>query len=177
MTHRLPTPGSDNGTWGYVLNDFLAVSLNSDGTLLNTAIVAAGAELTTNKNVANGYVGLDGSSKISITNLPTGTTSTTLALGSMIGNSRTVAAITTTTTGAAAANTDYVYYWSGSTPFTYTQPTAVANTNLYTLKNASTVNQAVVFTGAESADGSATLIITPNTSVDLISNNTNYMIV
>ncbi|MDQ5972080.1 MAG: hypothetical protein QG553_239 [Patescibacteria group bacterium] len=30
---RLPIPGSDKGTWGSVLNDFLSVELNSDGTL------------------------------------------------------------------------------------------------------------------------------------------------
>jgi len=30
---RLPVPGSDDGTWGEVLNEFLGVSLNSDGTL------------------------------------------------------------------------------------------------------------------------------------------------
>lgn len=30
---RLPIPGSDNGTWGDVLNDFLKTSHNTDGTL------------------------------------------------------------------------------------------------------------------------------------------------
>lgn len=30
---RLPTPGSDNGTWGSILNDYLNVSHKSDGTL------------------------------------------------------------------------------------------------------------------------------------------------
>ncbi len=30
---RLPVPGSDTGTWGTVLNDFLGVAHNSDGTL------------------------------------------------------------------------------------------------------------------------------------------------
>ena len=30
---RLPTPGSDNGTWGTVLNDFLGVEHAADGTL------------------------------------------------------------------------------------------------------------------------------------------------
>jgi hypothetical protein len=30
---RLPTPGSDNGNWGNILNDYLSVSHNSDGTL------------------------------------------------------------------------------------------------------------------------------------------------
>jgi hypothetical protein len=35
---RLPNPGSDNGVWGDVLNDFLSVSLNADGTLKQTAV-------------------------------------------------------------------------------------------------------------------------------------------
>ena len=30
---RLPTPGSDNGTWGDLLNEFLQVGHNSDGTV------------------------------------------------------------------------------------------------------------------------------------------------
>jgi hypothetical protein len=29
---RLPTPGGDQGTWGDILNDFLGVEHNSDGT-------------------------------------------------------------------------------------------------------------------------------------------------
>jgi len=33
---RLPTVGSDDGTWGTILNDFLSVSHNADGTLKNT---------------------------------------------------------------------------------------------------------------------------------------------
>ncbi len=33
---RLPTPGSDDGTWGSILNDFLAVEHNSDGSLKTT---------------------------------------------------------------------------------------------------------------------------------------------
>lgn len=177
MTHRLPTPGSDSGTWGYVLNDFLAQSLDTDGTILNAALVTAGGEVTSNKDIAGGYPSLDGSGKINIARLPTGTTSTTLALGNMVGNSRSIIAITANVTGAAAASTDYVYYWTGSTPYTYTQPTAVGNTNRYTLKNASTVNQTVNFTGGEDADGSTTITLTPNTAIDLISNNTDYMIV
>ena len=33
MTARLPVPGSDDGTWGTLLNDFLTVEHNGDGTL------------------------------------------------------------------------------------------------------------------------------------------------
>lgn len=35
---RLPIPGSDNNTWGDVLNDYLAVSHDSDGTIKSNAV-------------------------------------------------------------------------------------------------------------------------------------------
>ena len=40
---REPIVGSDNNAWGTVLNSFLSVSLNSDGTINHTALTAAGA--------------------------------------------------------------------------------------------------------------------------------------
>jgi hypothetical protein len=40
-THRLPTPGSDNGTWGDILNDFLVQAHNSDGSLQDGIITDA----------------------------------------------------------------------------------------------------------------------------------------
>lgn len=40
---RLPTPGGDSDSWGQVLNDFLNVSHNSDGTLKDSAVTNAGA--------------------------------------------------------------------------------------------------------------------------------------
>ena len=39
---RLPTVGGDSGNWGSILNDFLAQSLNSDGSLKSTAVSSAG---------------------------------------------------------------------------------------------------------------------------------------
>jgi hypothetical protein len=43
---RLPTPGSDSGKWGDLLNNFLSVAHDTDGTLKD-------------KNQPNGYAGLD----------------------------------------------------------------------------------------------------------------------
>jgi hypothetical protein len=40
---RLPVVGSDDGTWGGVLNDYLSVSLDADGTLKTTAVPDASA--------------------------------------------------------------------------------------------------------------------------------------
>jgi hypothetical protein len=37
---RLPTVGSDNDNWGTVLNDFLSVSLNTDGTIKSSALTS-----------------------------------------------------------------------------------------------------------------------------------------
>ena len=41
---RLPQPGSDDGTWGNILNDFLSVEHNTDGTLKPTGTLAAKAD-------------------------------------------------------------------------------------------------------------------------------------
>lgn len=38
---RMPVPGADEGTWGDVLNDFLAAAHNSDGSIKDAGVVAA----------------------------------------------------------------------------------------------------------------------------------------
>lgn len=38
---RLPIPGSDDGTWGDILNDYLAASHKADGTLKNNVVGSA----------------------------------------------------------------------------------------------------------------------------------------
>lgn len=65
---RLPNPGSDDGTWGTILNDYLSVEHNSDGTL--KARTDGSVELTSNKGAASGYAPLNSSSKVPATNLP-----------------------------------------------------------------------------------------------------------
>jgi len=78
---RLPVPGSDSGQWGEVLNDFLSVSHDADGTLKSAQVSAAGAELTTNKGEANGYAPLNGAQKVPYAFMPVGTTASTMAAG------------------------------------------------------------------------------------------------
>lgn len=56
-TQRLPIPGSDDGTWGTILNDFLSVSHSTDGALLTSAVQAAGAVTAVNgQTTTNGFV-------------------------------------------------------------------------------------------------------------------------
>ncbi|HUC88032.1 MAG TPA: hypothetical protein VMR95_02700, partial [Candidatus Binatia bacterium] len=75
MTQRLPIPGEDSGTWGDILNGFLEVSLNANGTIATAAISQAGGEVTSNKGIASGYAGLNSSGLVPSTQLATGTAS------------------------------------------------------------------------------------------------------
>ena len=50
---RLPTPGSDSGTWGTVLNDYLAVAHSSDGTLKNIARTTLANDIQTSLTLAD----------------------------------------------------------------------------------------------------------------------------
>jgi len=95
--------------------------------------------------------------------------------GSGSGITRLVNNISTPTTAGATANTDYVYNVSGTT--TLTLPTAVANTNRYSVKNVGSNTVTVAFTGGETADGSSTVTLPrANMSLDFISNGTNWTI-
>ena len=61
---RLPIPGSDDGTWGDVLNQFLGVSHNADGTLSSSAVTTAGALASSQLGQPNGAASLDAAGRI-----------------------------------------------------------------------------------------------------------------
>jgi len=93
------------------------------------------------------------------------------------GITRTVTSISAPTTAGATASTDYVYLVSGTT--TLTLPTAVGNTNRYTVKNVdASLTTTIATTSAQTIDGSASATLpVSNTSVDLISNGSNWAII
>jgi hypothetical protein len=69
---RLPTVGGDNDSWGNILNDFLGVEHNADGSqkALDPSKITGTAEVITNKGQPNGYAPLDGTGKVPSSNLP-----------------------------------------------------------------------------------------------------------
>jgi hypothetical protein len=101
---------------------------------------------------------------------------TLISGGSGVGYGRSV---NTGQSGSVSAGstalTDYVYIFTGAG--TLTLPTAVGNTNSYTVKNRHTSNITVSFTGGQNADGSTSITIVPNQSLDFISNGSNYVII
>ncbi len=54
---RLPVPGSDDGIWGDILNDFLRVEHNSDGSLKTSGSLASKAPTSRNLTAGTGLTG------------------------------------------------------------------------------------------------------------------------
>jgi len=91
------------------------------------------------------------------------------------GITRNVSTISTSVTIGASANTDYVVFVnSGGAP---TLPTAVSNTNMYTFKNIHSTNKTISTTSSQTIDGSTTVTIIPNQSLEFVSDGANWRIV
>jgi len=91
------------------------------------------------------------------------------------GTTRTVVVTSGNTTAGATAGTDYIYLVAGA--HTITLPTAVSNTNRYTIKNNHSANITIGTTSSQTIDGTTTISIAPQESVDIISDNTNWRII
>lgn len=98
----------------------------------------------------------------------------TPAGGGTAGITRSIVVTSGNFTAGATALTDYVYVISGA--HTPTLPTAVGNTNRYTFKNAHSASITFAFTSGQTADGGG-IILAPESSVDLISNNTEWKVI
>jgi len=85
--------------------------------------------------------------------------------------------VSSDTNAGSAANTDYVYVVTGTT--TITLPTAVGNTNRYTIKRSGTGVVSIATTSSQTIDGSSSPITinVQYVSIDLISNGTNWEII
>jgi len=82
MTERLPTPGGDNNNWGTILNGYLGVAHNSDGSLAATAVMTANAPLVSVKNSA--YTASATTSEIILANAIAG--GFTITMPTAVGN-------------------------------------------------------------------------------------------
>jgi hypothetical protein len=90
---------------------------------------------------------------------------------------RLIQSVSTNTNAGATASTDYVYLVSGTT--TITLPSAVGNTNLYTIKNVdSSLTTTINTTSSQTIDGSSTVTLSvANKSVDIVSDGSNWRLV
>lgn len=133
---RLPTPGSDSGAWGDLLNEFLLVEHDASGNLKNVARPGDGAtiadgSITSNKlasavqtsltkadnaipasqkGAANGVASLDSGSKLTVAQLPASVALTTGQAGD-IGK-----AIDASTGSPLVVNNQSIVVYDGSWP-------------------------------------------------------------
>jgi hypothetical protein len=92
------------------------------------------------------------------------------------GNTRTVSSISGATTAAAAASTDYYYICTAA--LTLTLPTAVGNTNQYTVKSKVAGTITIATTASQTIDGASTYALgTQYQSVVLLSDSANWIVV
>ena len=92
-----------------------------------------------------------------------------------LGITRSIITTSGNVTLAAAPLTDYIYLVDGLHTLTF--PTAVGNTNRYTIKNNHTVDITVNTTLSQTIEGDLSISIPPENSVDVISNNSNWFII
>lgn len=119
---------------------------------------------------------------VSATNIKTINGNSLLGSGDLVisggggsGITRSIVSLTSSSTLGSASLVDYaVFVGAGGAP---TLPTAVGNTNRYTVKNVDTTNKTLATTSSQTIDGSTTITLTPNTSVDLISDGTNWQVI
>ncbi len=89
------------------------------------------------------------------------------------GSVRSINSISISTAAGSTSGTDYVYLCTGT--LTLTLPTAIGNSNLYTIKNVGSGTVTVATTSAQTIDGSTTIILPVQyTAVDLISDTANW---
>lgn len=97
------------------------------------------------------------------------------AVGSPTAISRSIISSSGSVTMLAVSATDYVYLVTAL--HTMTLPTAVSNTNMYTVKNNHSAAITVNTTSSQTIDGSTSISLLPGESRDFISNNSNWSLI
>lgn len=157
------TGGATGNSWGIYISPTITSAVNY------TAIEATLGKIKFGVLAGSGnrMVIADSTGLLSTQAIPTGSGS---------GIVRVVNSISTPITAAAAATTDYVYFISGTT--TLTLPTAVGNTNRYTLKNVGTNTVTINTTSSQTIDGSTSITMAVRyTALDLVSDGANWNII
>ena len=176
---RLPVPGSDGGSWGTILNEFLEVSLNADGTVKSSAVATKADDTTVVHN--SGAETITGTKTFSASPVvPSPSTSTHATnksyVDTAVAQTATVKSadyIATTSDGAILVNA------SGGAVI-ITLPTAVGSTRAYSVKktDASANTVTVATTGGQTIDGGATATIAVQyVAVSVVSDGSNWFVV
>ena len=145
-------------------------------TRFNAGISASGATFNGPVNLTNTLLinGTQGSNNQVLTSTGSGITWAAVPAGF----SRSINTITSSTTAGSTANIDYVYNGNTSGNINLTLPTAVSNTNRYTVKNSNIGILTVLTTSSQTIDGLTGYALSKQyQAIDLLSDNSNWFIV
>lgn len=171
LANRPTFPTAGTGSGNYAAGNDARIT----GALQSTIVTTKGDLLaaTGSSSLNRVPVGTNGQVLTADSSEATGVKWATVATGGG-GIARTIVTVSANQTAAAAASTDYVYILTGS--YTLTLPTAAGNTNRYTIKNRHSASVALAFNGGETADGGG-ITLSTNSSVDLVSDGSNWVII
>lgn len=157
---------------GYDASNYLKVTVGATGSTTFDLVGTTPSFVFTDTVQLNS---LAGSGDRMVVSNATGVLSTQAIPAGGSGISRSILATVGNTTMGATANTDYIYSVTGA--HTMTLPTAVGNTNRYTIKNNHTTSITVNTTSSELIDGTTSLTLGVRSSIDLFSNGTSWGII
>lgn len=170
---RLPQPGGDSGTWGAVLNDFLGVEHNADGTLKKAGDIATALQTAqTAKATADSKY----------TKPTTGVPETDLSaavqtkLNASGGANFTVV---NRTAAYTAASYDFVICDAQASGFTVTLPVAAVGAWVRVKKSDASTNAVIVQgqSGATINNNASYVLNIQYASQDLMSDGTNWHLI
>lgn len=144
---------------------------------LNTNLVRriANEEITKRPSSSSGVQSVVAGTNVTVDNTDPANPIVSASGGAGSGITRTITSISSPATAGAAASVDYVYLVSGTT--TLTLPTAVSNTNRYSVSNVGSNTVTVATTGGQTINGSSTATLPiANMSLDFVSNNSNWVV-
>jgi hypothetical protein len=93
------------------------------------------------------------------------------------GFARSINSFTTSTSAGSTASTDYVYICGSTGNINLTMPTAVSNTNRYSIKQNSIGTLTIITTSSQTIDGVTGFVMSKQyQSIDLLSDNSNWIV-
>lgn len=179
---------SQTGTAGYTALDILVTETTTGSGAKFLCLLRTGAGTRFSVDNAGNVIAAGNVSAVDVVtsgNLELGNASDTtvsrvsagvIAVEGFTVTTKSVVPVTTTATLAAVAGREYVVLLgSGAVP---TIPTAVSNTSMYHVKNTTAAAISLAATSSQTFDGMAgPLVIHPNDSYTLVSDNANWVII
>lgn len=185
---RLPIPGSDQGAWGDILNDYLLQAHKADGTLKDSSVTSsalAPGSVTSSALATDAVTSAAlGDDAVGTNHLNTDNSPSASQVLSYNGTTLTWTASPAPSLSVAAKSASYGFTNADDVIIATTAGIVItlhnattATSKRYTIQNSSSGNISFATTASQTVNGSTTGIMIPGQSLDVISDGANWIIV